>query len=388
MYFSGMSLLFFTILSSVLYFQNTTNNILLSKNELKSEIEKNKYYSNLFKSSIYSYCRQNDSNPSIDNFNYISNGIDSNSYRISYSSDNKDINISTSFEDQNLYNFKKNNSDFICNDSTLVCYLSFNMLSEDISSELKKSKCSYQTEDFDLDSFVRNTLNYTPTAFFDYKNSSIEDTLHINELIDSSSNDITDDTLSSLNFNLFLKQFNKIDLKNKSFSDISFLNDLNISDTAYIDLSSNDISDLTPLENKTFDTVLLNDNNISTTVSFNARKINLSNSGISDISFLDNASLLEDINISDNSVSDISYLSDKDLKVLDLTNTDVSSLSDISGIPLTSLSIIGSYIDDLTPICDITTLTEFNSNAVSTKCAIDSNFCSQDIINNNSDYCE
>ena len=153
-----------------------------------------------------------------------------------------------------------------------------------------------------------------------------------------------------------------LDLRSNSISDISPLEHL--TKLTYLHLGFNSISDISALEDLTALTSLhLMDNSISdisVLENFTAlTNLSLSQNSISDISALENLTKLINLRLNENSISDISAL--EDLTALTILSLSSNSISDISALEnftaLTSLSLGANSISDISALNDLTALT-------------------------------
>lgn len=124
-----------------------------------------------------------------------------------------------------------------------------------------------------------------------------------------------------------------------------------------IDLSNNNITDISPISNLTnLSYLCINDNNISDISALskltNLRELFLINNSISDISALSKLTNLRKLFLINNSISDISALSN--LTSLEWLCLDNNSISDISALStctmLNEVSLPDNNISDLTPL--------------------------------------
>lgn len=168
------------------------------------------------------------------------------------------------------------------------------------------------------------------------------------------SNNITD--LSSLEV---LNDLKKLYLRYNNINDLSPLESLN--NLTELDAGNNSIDDLTPLSNLTkLEYLYLAYNNIANINPLQTlnklEKIYLVENDISDISALKNLKELTWVNIRNNQVEDISPLaSATKLEGLDIGNNEISDISTIQNSPeLWYLSVKGNQIEDLEPIHGLT----------------------------------
>lgn len=99
------------------------------------------------------------------------------------------------------------------------------------------------------------------------------------------------------------------------------------------------------------------------------KRLNCNNCGITNLSGLEYATILEDVDLSDNQITDISSLSNSTaIKFLDLSNNQISDLSVLSNFPiLGNLDISVNQVQDLTPLSALNHLSflDVSSNQVS-----------------------
>ncbi|WP_185324585.1 InlB B-repeat-containing protein [Listeria innocua] len=160
--------------------------------------------------------------------------------------------------------------------------------------------------------------------------------------LDLSDNEITD--ISPL---MNLTEVPQISMKRNKISDISPLENANLPNAKDVYFDDNQISDLSPLGN------LGNANLYSSfKLSFNG------NSNISDLSPLANMSNLTDLGVQNTKVSDISPLKNLNLVELNIGGTKVSDLSPLANMPdMEKLTMYGLGISDLSPLKNMTKMT-------------------------------
>ena len=183
---------------------------------------------------------------------------------------------------------------------------------------------------------------------FDGLNSLTSLNLSFNDISDISTlKDLTSLTILNLWFN--------------ELSDISPLEEL--TSLTSLDLRDNSISDISALGHLTSLTSLrMNYNSISDISALedltSLTSLSLSNNSINDISTLEKLTSLTSLSLSNNSISDIPALEDMtSLTSIDLSNnsiSDISALEDLTS--LTSLSLQSNSISDVSALEDLTSL--------------------------------
>ena len=158
-------------------------------------------------------------------------------------------------------------------------------------------------------------------------------------------NEITGILIHNINYKKFydliinLKKLKYLDLSYNQIIDISALKDLTNLNTLYLD--GNQISDISALKDLT-----------------NLNTLDLRNNQISDISTLEDLTNLNTLDLSDNQISDISALKDlTNLNTLDLSNnqiSDISALKDLTN--LNTLYLSNNQISDISALKDLTNL--------------------------------
>jgi small GTP-binding protein len=189
--------------------------------------------------------------------------------------------------------------------------------------------------------------------------SNPKDLTNLTEL-DLSINQITD-----ISFLKDLTNLTELDLSSNQITDYSFLK--NLTSLTYLDLSSNKITDISFLKNLTTLTALGLSSNQITDYSFlkdltSLTYLDLSSNKITDISFLKDLTNLTKLDLSRNQITDYSFLKDlTSLTYLDLSSnkiTDISFLKDLTN--LTELDLIFNKITDISFLKDLTNLTKLD----------------------------
>lgn len=337
------------------------------------------------KESAFNYCKAHNSLFSINNsiFPIDNLNLEGKEINISYDTSTETITISSEVEDlknQALYTTVGYNC------SLNECSYSFRMDSEDISLNKIKSKCAYSSKDTNMKGFINNVCQDPQPAYYSFANSDIEDTLHLSALNCSreSSLEITDSMLNGLDFSILRESINVLDFKNQPISNLNFLEDIELKN-AYIDIEGTNITDISILNNKSVDSLNIKGLYLTSYPTLKLKKLYLDNSTNTDLSSFD-LSNIKELSLKNVPISALTISSE--IESLNLEGSDISSLSSINTNSLKNLNILSSFVQDLTPLCINTTLESFQSNAVSTKCAIGSNFCSLSVINNNPNYCQ
>ncbi|EKS8444446.1 leucine-rich repeat domain-containing protein [Listeria monocytogenes] len=152
-------------------------------------------------------------------------------------------------------------------------------------------------------------------------------------------------------------------LFNAGISDLSPFTNANLPNLEVLDLSGNQISDITPLSNLTnLSSLYLNNNQISdiSPLSNLTDLVDLTLQGnqISDISSLSNLTDLVDLTLQGNQISDISSLANlTNLKNLYLNNNQISDISPLSNLTnLKNLYLNNNQISDISPLSNLTNL--------------------------------
>ncbi len=158
-----------------------------------------------------------------------------------------------------------------------------------------------------------------------------------------------------------LNSLTSLNLSFNDISDISTLKDL--TSLTILNLWFNELSDISPLEELTSLTSLdLRDNSISDISALghltSLTSLRMNYNSISDISALEDLTSLTSLSLSNNSISDIPALEDMtSLTSIDLSNnsiSDISALEDLTS--LTSLSLQSNSISDVSALEDLTSL--------------------------------
>ncbi|MEG3966849.1 leucine-rich repeat domain-containing protein [Microcoleus sp. T2B6] len=162
-----------------------------------------------------------------------------------------------------------------------------------------------------------------------------------------------------------LSSMTKLDLSDNEITDISFLGSL--TNLTTLDLSDNEITDISFLGSLTNLTTLYLYSSQITDISFlgsltNLTTLYLSSNQITDISFLGSLTNLTTLDLSHNQISDISFLGSlTNLTTLNLCSnriTDISLLGSLTN--LTTLNLKGNQITDISFFRSLTNLTELD----------------------------
>jgi len=158
--------------------------------------------------------------------------------------------------------------------------------------------------------------------------------------------------ISDISFLENLTGLQTLDLTSNQISDISFLENLTSLQT--LELSSNQISNISFLENLTgLQILVLNGNQISNT-SFlenltGLQTLELSSNQISNISFLENLTSLQTLYLADNQISDISFLKNlTGLQTLYLYSNQISDISPLLTLLKPSISLTKKWSGSVT----------------------------------------
>ncbi|ECL0065261.1 hypothetical protein FJR50_03515, partial [Listeria monocytogenes] len=211
-------------------------------------------------------------------------------------------------------------------------------LAEAVRDRLGKASVDDVVTQADLDTVTGIALNGKGIADL----SGFEYLRKIRNFLDLSSNEITD--ISPL---MNLTEVPQIIMKRNKISDISPLENANLPNAKDVYFDDNQISDLSPLGN-------LGNANLSSSLklSFNG------NSNISDLSPLANMSNLTDLGVQNTKVSDISPLENLNLVELNIGGTKVSDLSPLANMTdMKKLTMFGLGISDLSPLENMTKMT-------------------------------
>lgn len=163
-----------------------------------------------------------------------------------------------------------------------------------------------------------------------------------------------------------LKNLRTLDIIYADLSDVTTFKDsfANLTDLQYLDLSHNDIIDITSLANLINLTDLrLDDNQISDITPLmnltNLTYLDLGDNQISNITPLTNLTNLTYLNLVDNQISDIRPLANLiNLTSLFLTTNQISDVTSLSNLTkLKTLGLGGNQVTDTTPLTNLTNMT-------------------------------
>ncbi len=153
------------------------------------------------------------------------------------------------------------------------------------------------------------------------------------------------ETAIDLSFLASLTQLDTLDLSSTGVSDVSPLASLTQLET--LDLSSTGVSDVSPLASLT-----------------QLQTLNLGSTGVSDVSPLASLTQLETLDLSSTGVSDVSPLASlTQLQTLDLRSTGVSDVSPLASLTqLQTLNLRSTGVSDVVPLANLTQLEKLEIN--------------------------
>ena len=199
----------------------------------------------------------------------------------------------------------------------------------------------------------------------DLRNNSLCDVSFLRELTGLTSLDLRNNSLSDVSFLRELTGLTSLDLSSNRLSDVSFLREL--TGITSLDLSFNSLSDVSFLRELTGLTSLDLRNNRLSDVSFlreltGITSLDLSFNRLSDVSFLRELTGITSLDLRNNSLSDVSFLRElTGITSLDLSSNRlnyVSFLRELTG--LTSLYLRNNSLSDVSFLRKLTGLTSLD----------------------------
>ena len=262
-----------------------------------------------------------------------------------------------SYEDTELY------SDMIgikkLDTSDMSKYLNITNLNKGFKEELSSYIVVINNQEYvsfdDLSS-----ISYLDLSGYNLTNNDLNVLKYFTSLkcLDISNNNITD--ISSLST---LKELTILEASNNKITDISVLSSFTKLETLY--LENNNISDITPIKDLFELTILLLDNNKLTNYTNVFNNLNglsilsLENCNIGDITFGSNEIL--SLNLSNN--PNLKFLSKVNVNIIELDNNNLSNLDILSNIDasnLKSLSLVNNDIKDISVLTNYKSLASLN----------------------------
>ena len=197
------------------------------------------------------------------------------------------------------------------------------------------TRCAFE-ENGKMVSLVQYRGNLDDVTLLTCESASFDNLEGIEALTILETLDIPNSGLAALTELAGNSTITKLYLDDNPLVDITALNSM----TGVVELHINDtgISDLAPLQDMSRLRVLLSANNpladtdLTPLSSLNLRRLDISNTGISDINSLSNMEILKRADLSDNQIEDISALTDLDkLERIDLSNNLIEDVSPLVG---------------------------------------------------------
>ena len=262
------------------------------------------------------------------------------------------------------------------NSFALITYANDKNIKEDISQELNYG--IEQTIEVDSNNETKSIGNADSTnVIVDIPDPNLKsflmkklkkkenEVIHANELKSIYNLGLADMGITNIQGLEYCTNLDILDLSNNQISDLSPLSNLQKLKALY--LGENQISNISPLSKLTsLDILEINNNQIEdigplatlTQLTF----LMAFNNNITDISAMSHMSNLEIVKLDYNNISDLSPLSNlPKLKQIDMAHNNISDLSPLSSIlSLEHVYFYGNQISDMSPLANLTNLTRIN----------------------------
>ena len=195
-----------------------------------------------------------------------------------------------------------------------------------------------------------------------------------------------------------------IDLKNNKLTNVSVLDELY--GLNYLDLTNNNVKDVSSLKNTEIDTLILDGNsgvsgysklttltylslkncnitNLENISSFELYGLSVSNNGLSSVSGINDMSIIE---LNNNAISNVDFLKDKNIGYIDLSYNNLTSTSGLNDVKVNELILDNNNISELDLTSDDLGYLSAASNKI-TKTATNDNVYNLNLSKNNlNDY--